>query len=111
MPISKYLDEVRKDPYFFLILIGGVIWYIALLLGVLGYLGVTLGFTLTCFATTAYALKRPTELAWPGLVVGVIVHFIGLLILGLIPFIGPAIYVLGHILILFFAVPLAIRRD
>ena len=111
MSISKYLDEVRKDPYFLLILFGGIIWYIALLLGIFGYLGITLGFTLTCFATTAYALKRPIELAWPGLLVGVIVHFIGLLILGLIPFIGPAIYVLGHILILFFAVPLAIRRD
>ncbi len=111
MPLSKYLNEVRKDPYFLLIFLGAAIWYVGLLFGIFGYLGITLGFTLTCFATTAYALKRPTDLAWPGVLVGAIVHFIGLWALTLIPIIGPAVYVLGHVLLLFFAVPLALRRE
>ena len=111
MLIGKYLNEIRADPYFFLILLGAVVWYIGLLIPFLGTPAVTLGFTLTCFATTAYALKRPTELALPGVIVGIIIHFIGLWAIGIIPIIGPGVYVLGHVLILFFAVPLAIRRE
>ena len=110
MPIRKYLTEIRADPYFFLIFLGSAIWYIGLLIPFLGTPGVTFGFTLTCFATTAFALKRPTDNAWPGVIIGAVVHFIGIWTISLIPFVGPAIYVLGHVLILFFAVPLALRR-
>ena len=91
MLIGKYLNEIMADPYFHLILLGAVVWYIGLLMSFLGTPAVTLGFTLTCFATTAYALKRPTDLAWPGVVVGVIIHFIGLWAIGIRLFMGAVI--------------------
>ncbi len=67
---------------------------------------------LTCLATAATALKRPMTNAWPGLILGAALYLVGNSIwwIPLVGLLSPFFIVPGGVLVLFFAVPLAIQQ-
>lgn len=105
-------DDITRDPNFLLIAVGGIAWIIGLYGVILiGPLLVTGGFVLTCFATAATALQRPTKGAWSGVILGTIIYLAGSATawLPLIGLISPILIVVGAIMILFFSIPLALQ--
>ncbi|NHI82839.1 MAG: hypothetical protein EAX81_00860 [Candidatus Thorarchaeota archaeon] len=106
--IEVPFNELVKDPNFILIVIGAVIWFAAPYIPFIQPIFMTAGFVLTCLATAASALKRPLTMAWPGLIIGILIYLVGLY-LAFIPILGNALSVIGAVLILFSAVPLALQ--
>ncbi|MFX0045299.1 MAG: hypothetical protein ACFE8Z_05585 [Candidatus Hermodarchaeota archaeon] len=106
------IGDFASDPNFILIVVGALCWLLGFYTGPIGPLFVTGGFVLTCLATAATALKRPMANAWPGLILGAALYLVGNSIWW-IPLVGllfPFFIVSGGVLILFFAVPLAIQQ-
>ena len=105
------LGDLTSDPNFILILVGALCWLLGFYTGPFGPLFATGGFVLTCLATAATALKRPMANAWPGLILGAAFYFLGSSIwwIPLVGLLSPLFTVFGGVLILFFAVPLAIQ--
>ncbi|MHA2142124.1 MAG: hypothetical protein ACXADC_09740 [Candidatus Thorarchaeota archaeon] len=103
-------DDVARDPNFLLIVIGAVIWVAGGFVPLIGPLIECGGFVLTIFATASTAAVRPTKGAWPGLLMGSLLYVIGLylpwFLLGVFSFI---FIIPGTVLILFFAIPLALK--
>jgi sulfite exporter TauE/SafE len=106
------VDSLRSDPNFLWILVGGVVWLIGLYTLWIGPLLTTGGFILTCYATAATALNRPISNALPGLLMGGVLLLAGqvLAVLPLLGLIAPFFIVIGSVLILFFATPVAIQK-
>ena len=106
-------EEVSSDPNFMMILAGAIIWFIGSYLGLLQPLFASTGFVLVCFYATLTSLKRPVANAWPGLLLGGLLQIIGYY-LAFIPLIGfllsPAFIITGAVLIVYFAIPLALQR-
>ncbi|MFQ5833125.1 MAG: hypothetical protein ACE5H4_10510 [Candidatus Thorarchaeota archaeon] len=105
------LGELASDPNFILIVVGALVWLLGFYTGPFGPLFETGGFVLTCLATAATALKRPIANAWPGLILGALLFLVGASI-GWVPLVGilaPMLVVFGGVLILFFAIPIAIQ--
>lgn len=102
-------DEITSDPSFLMILAGAAIWYIGYYIWFIGPLFVTAGFALVCFACAITALKRPVATAWPGMLLGGLVMIIGMY-LSFLLFIGSLLYVVGAVMVIFFAIPLAVQR-
>jgi len=106
---NNFLEDIISDPNLLGILVGAAIWIVGLYtIGWISFVGVilnTIGFTLTCFATAASALKRPVNQAWIGLLIGVIFYVLG----PFIPLFYNFIFVAGAVMILFFAIPMAIQ--
>ena len=113
---GKFFRDMKDDPNFLLILVGAFIWWLGYLIPLIGFIIITGGFALTCYATAVYAFKRPTTNAWPGMAFGCLLHIIGSYLLaffGLIPFLNiiPSILIVsGGVMIIFFAVPLALQH-
>ena len=108
MSEKNFLQDLMTDPNIFGIIIGAAIWisglYLVFLSSVIGTILNTIGFTLTCFATAASALKRPVNQAWIGLLIGVILYLLG----PFVPLINNIVFVAGAVMILFFAIPMAL---
>ena len=103
------LEEIASDPNFLLILFGAIIWFLGSYVGIFGGLFLTTGFALVCFAAAITSLSRPVALAWPGLLFGGLLQVIGYY-LAFIPFLSPALIVTGGVMVVYFAVPLALQR-
>jgi hypothetical protein len=105
------IGDLTSDPNFILIVVGALCWLLGFYTGPIGPLLVTGGFVLTCLATAATALKRPMANAWPGLILGAAFYLIGNAIwwIPLVGLLSPFFIVFGGVLILFFAIPLAIQ--
>jgi uncharacterized protein YacL len=91
-------DEVIRDPNFLAILLGAAIWLVGAYLPLIGPLFVTAGFAVTVFATA-------------GLLIGGLIYLIGLYLpwVPLVGLLAPLVQVTGAVLILFFAIPIALR--
>lgn len=109
MSEDNFFENLRTDPNLFGILVGSLIWIAGLYIqGVISIVGIVLngiGFTLTCFATAASALKRPVNQAWIGLLIGLILYILG----PFVPFVYHFVFVAGAVMILFFAIPMALQ--
>ncbi len=103
------LNEIASDPNFLMILAGAIIWYLGYYVLFFGGLFLTTGFVLVCFSAALTSLSRPVALAWPGLLFGALLQIIGYSIL-FIPFLAPALIVIGGVTIVYFAIPLALQR-
>jgi hypothetical protein len=103
------LEEIAADPNFFMILAGAAIWFIGYYLGILSPLFVSTGFVLVCFSAALTSLKRPVALAWPGLLLGGLFQIIGYY-LSWVLIVGPALIVTGGVMVVYFAIPLALQR-
>ena len=64
---------------------------------------------LTCFGAAASAGRRSIADARLGLILGVVFHIIGLMSMW-VPLLGISLYVVGRVMILFYAIPLAIQE-
>ena len=108
MSEKNFLQDLMTDPNIFGIIVGAAIWisglYLVFLSSVISTILNTIGFTLTCFATAASALKRPVNQAWIGLLIGIILYLLG----PFTPLINHVIFVAGAVMILFFAIPMAL---
>ena len=106
-------EEIASDPNFLMILAGSIIWFIGYYAGLLNPLFQSTGFVLVCFSAALTALKRPVALAWPGLLLGGLLQIIGYY-LAFFPLLGqlisPVFIVSGGVMIVFFAIPLALQR-
>jgi hypothetical protein len=109
MSEDNFLENLRSDPNLFGILVGSIIWiaglYILPVISIIGVVINSIGFTITCFATAASALKRPINQAWIGLLIGSILYILG----PLVPIVNNFIFVAGAVMILFFAIPMALQ--
>ncbi|MHA1936198.1 MAG: hypothetical protein ACW97A_13050 [Candidatus Thorarchaeota archaeon] len=107
-------DEIRGDPNFIWILLGGLLWLLGTYAWLLAPPMITAGFALTCSASAVTAQKRSIANAWPAMLAGGIIYMIGLYIAILVPIIGgliaPFFTVPGGVMIIFFAIPLALQR-
>ncbi len=96
-----------------MILIGALLWLAGLYpIPLVAPFLLTIGFGVVCTSAAITSLQRPTENAAFGLLLGGIIQVIGYYLL-YIPLIGwliaPFPIVLGSVLIIYFAIPLAIK--
>jgi len=102
-------EQVTNDPNFLMILIGAIIWYVGFYTPFIGGLLISTGFVLVCFAAALNAVRRAVDIAWRGLLLGGLIQVIGYY-LGWVPFLGTLLIVVGGVLIMYFAIPLAIQK-
>ena len=106
------VTQLTKDPNFGLIVVGAIIWMLGMYIPFIGPFLLVAGFAMAASAIAISSLKRPTDKAIFGLLIGGIIQLIGYYIV-LVPFIGwflyPPLVVLGGVMILFFAIPLALQ--
>ena len=102
------VTQLTKDPNFGLIVVGAIIWMLGMYIPFIGPFLLVAGFAMAASAIAISSLKRPTDKAIFGLLIGGIIQLIGYYIV-LVPFIGwflsPPLVVLGGVMILFFAIP------
>ena len=75
----------------------------------IGFIFMTVGFVLTCFGAAASAGRRSIANARLGLILGIVFSIIGLMSMW-VPLLGISLYVLGRVMILFYAIPLALQE-
>jgi hypothetical protein len=106
-------QEIASDPNFMMILAGAIIWFVGFYAGLLGPLFLSTGFVLVSFSAAITSLKRPVALAWPGLLLGGLLQIVGYY-MPYVPIVGalisPLFIVPGSVLIIYFAIPLALQR-
>ena len=106
-------EQIASDSNFLMILVGGLIWFLGNYVGIFAPLFLSTGFVLVCFSAALTSLSRPVAQAWPGLLLGGLFQIIGYSLLFL-PIIGgslsPLFVVPGGVLIIYFAIPLALQR-
>ncbi|MHA1576158.1 MAG: hypothetical protein ACTSU3_02240 [Candidatus Thorarchaeota archaeon] len=106
------ITQIKQDPNIFLITIGAIIWLLGSYIPFVGPFFTVVGFGMTASAVAVSSLKRPTSNAIGGLLLGGIVQLVGYY-LSIIPLINLIIafpmIVLGGVMILYFAIPLAIQ--
>ena len=107
-PLSAF-DPIISDPNFILILIGAFIWFVGYYALLIGPLCLTFGFTLVCLASARTALSRPITDAWFGIFLGIALQIVGYY-LTFIPLVGPLGIVIGGMLVIFYAIPLALQK-
>lgn len=109
----EVFEQITSSPNFLLILIGAVIWLLGSYVWFIGPLFTVAGFGLTVIATSQAAMSRPISSALPGFFVGGAIYVIGLYI-ALIPLvgwvIGPILFVIGGVMILFYGFSIALQR-
>lgn len=103
------VDQLLSDPSFLMMLAGAAIWFIGVYIWFIGPLFRVTGFALVCFSCATTALKRPVATAWPGMLLGGLVMVIGDY-LSWVFVIGPLLYIAGAVMVIFFALPLALQR-
>ena len=75
-----------------------------------GFIFMTGGFVLTYFGVAASADRRSTADAWLGIILGAVFHMTGFALMW-IPLLGISLYVVGRVVILYYAIPLAVARN
>ena len=106
---KSVFEQIKNDPNFLMILIGAIIWYIGFYTLFIGGLLRSTGFVLVCFAAALNAVRRAIDIAWPGLLIGGLIQVIGYYLVW-IAFLGTLLIVVGGVLIMYFAIPLAIQK-
>ncbi|MFW9966750.1 MAG: hypothetical protein ACFFEA_06300 [Candidatus Thorarchaeota archaeon] len=104
-------DDVARDPNFLVLILAAALWLLGAYIPLIGPFFITAGFVITVFATASTAAIRPTNGAWPGLMIGAALYLVGLF-LPWVPLLGlfaPLVQIPGAVLILFFAIPIALR--
>lgn len=104
------LEEIYSDQSFIMILAGAIIWLLGYYVGPLGGLFLATGFVLVCFYAIVASLRRPAAQAWPWLLLGGLMQIIGYYTTHLVPILPYALIVSGGIMIIYFAIPLALQR-
>lgn len=106
-------DDVVRDPNFLVILLGAAVWLIGAYLPLIGPFFVTAGFVVTVFATASTASIRPSNGAWLGLMIGALMYLVGLYLpwVPLLGLLAPLVRIPGAVLILFSAIPIALRYN
>ncbi len=106
------ITQIKQDPNIFLITIGAIIWLLGSYIPIVWPFFTVVGFGMTASAVAVSSLQRPTSNAIGGLLLGGIIQLVGYY-LSLIPLINLIIafpmIVLGGVMILYFAIPLAIQ--
>ena len=104
-------DDVVRDPNFLIILLGAVLWILGDYIPLIGPLFTTAGFAITVLATASTASVRPESGNWLGLIIGSLIYLVGLYLpwIPLLGLLAPLVQVPGAVLILFFAIPIALR--
>ena len=104
--------SIVLDMNFLMMMIGALIWLLGYYLGILNGLFLSTGFVLVCFYAAITSLKRPATLAWPGLLVGGLIQIIGYYItyVPIVSVLSPPLIVIGGVIIIYFAIPLALQR-
>ncbi|MHA1769792.1 MAG: hypothetical protein ACTSV3_08105 [Candidatus Thorarchaeota archaeon] len=100
---------MARDPNFLLILVGAIIWFIGYYVLLFGPLFLTVGFALVCFAAARTALSRPVTNAWPAILLGGLIQVVGFYFAWIL-ILGPAAIVTGGVMIVFYALPLALQK-
>ena len=105
------VTQLTKDPNIALIVVGAIIWMLGMYIPFIGPFFLVAGFAMAASAIAISSLQRPTDKAIFGLLLGGIIQLIGYYIANvlIIGFIAPPIIVLGGVMILFFAIPLALK--
>ncbi|MCK4483378.1 MAG: hypothetical protein KAU89_01035 [Candidatus Thorarchaeota archaeon] len=103
------VDPIRSHSDLLVISLG-VIIQIAAFFNELGFLFLIGGFVLTCFGVAASANGRSIVNAQLGIILGVILNIIGIGSMQ-VPLLGVSLYVIGRVMILFYAIPLAVARN
>ncbi len=104
--------DIMKDPNIGLIGTGALVWILSFYVPFIGPLLSTVGFALVCLASAVTALKRPIDKAMLGLIMGAVIQIVGGYLTGvfLIGWIlSPILTVVGGVMIIFFAIPLAVQ--
>lgn len=111
MSMDTTIGELQKDPNFGLILLGALIWIGGFYLPFIGPFFLAIGFGLVCTAAAITSLKRSSENALFGLLIGGAIQLVGYYLSGilLIGLIAPIPIVFGGVMIVYFAIPLAIQ--
>jgi hypothetical protein len=104
-------DDVARDPNFLIILLGAVLWILGVYIPLIGPLFITAGFVLTVLAAASTASVRPEKGNWLGLMIGALIYLVGLYLpwVPLLGLLAPLVRIPGAVLILFFAIPIALR--
>ncbi len=104
--------SIVLDMNFLMMLVGALIWLLGYYLDFLNGLFRSTGFVLVCFYAAITSLKRPATLAWPGLLFGGLLQIIGYYVLyfPVISVLSPPLIVIGGVIIVYFAIPLALQR-
>ncbi|MDH4212581.1 MAG: hypothetical protein OEV85_01570 [Candidatus Thorarchaeota archaeon] len=104
--------SIVLDMNFLMMLVGALIWLLGYYLEFLNGLFRSTGFVLVCFYAAITSLKRPATLAWPGLLFGGLMQIIGYYIIyvPVISVLSPPLIVIGGVIIVYFAIPLALQR-
>jgi len=105
------INEIKQDPNIFLITIGAILWLLGSYIPFIGPFFTVIGFAMTASAVAISSLQRPTNNAIAGLLLGGIIQLIGyyLTLIPIINLISPPMIVLGGVMVLYFAIPLAIQ--
>jgi hypothetical protein len=105
-------EAITTDPNFLMILAGAIIWLVGYYAGLLSPLFLSTGFVLVCFSAAITSLSRPVAQAWPGLLLGGLIQIIGysLAFVPILNLLSPLLVVTGGVVIVFFALPLAVQR-
>ncbi|MFW9960621.1 MAG: hypothetical protein ACFFDV_06370 [Candidatus Thorarchaeota archaeon] len=104
--------SIVLDMNFLMMMVGALIWLLGYYLGILNGIFLSTGFVLVCFYAAITSLKRPATLAWPGLLFGGLMQILGYYII-YVPFadvLSPPLIVIGGVIIIYFAIPLALQR-
>ena len=107
--LTTPFEEMASDKNILMILAGAVIWFIGYYALFIGPLFVTTGFALVCFSASLTSLSRPVASAWPGMLLGGLIQLVGYY-LAWIFILGPALIVTGGVMIVYFAIPMALQR-
>jgi hypothetical protein len=104
--------SIVLDMNFLMMLVGALIWLLGYYLEWLNGLFRSTGFVLVCFYAAITSLKRPATLAWPGLLFGGLLQIIGYYIIyvPVLFVLSPPLIVIGGVIIVYFAIPLALQR-
>jgi uncharacterized protein YacL len=104
--------SIVLDLNFVMMLVGALIWLLGYYLEWLNGLFLSTGFVLVCFYAAITSLKRPATLAWPGLLFGGLMQIIGYYIVyvPVLSVLHPLLIVIGGVIIVYFAIPLALQR-
>ncbi len=108
----RSVKSITRDPNFMLILGGAALWFFGYYIILFSPIFIVAGFTLTLYATSVTAPKRPLDGAWVGAGIGIIIYIVGEFIKDIlvIQLLYPALTVTGSTLILFFITAIAVQR-
>ena len=104
------VDPVRSNSGFLVISLGAIMQIVFFYVMELGFLFMTGGFVLTCFGVAESADRRSIANVRLGIILGVILTISGIFSKQ-VPLLGVSLFMIGKVMILFYAIPLAVARN